>query len=459
MPFAGFSFIPKQIEALKLIASAAKHILLRGGSRSSKTFTNLCAIIARAQLAPGSRHAVLGFRFNRIKQAVILDTFPKVMKLVYPGLGGHMDKQDWFWKFPNGSEIWFAGLDDAERAEKVLGKEFITIFFNEANQISYDTCMLAITRLAQLVTIIAQMSDGTPDPRTGQQMRPKVLYDCNPPKKSHWLYRLFIKHTDPEDGKPLREPENYVEIKMNPKDNEKNIASDYMKTLDAMSASKRRRFRDGEFGDANPNQLFDEDNFERYRIIDVDDLPDMVRIVVAVDPSGSGDTNNEDNDAIGIIVAGLGVDGNAYILADRTVKAGPAVWGKVACDSFEEFEADRIYGEENFGGAMVKFVLRTANPRVPYGKVRASRGKVVRAEPVSALYEQGKVRHVGSMLHLEEELIGFTTNGYEGEKSPNRADALVWAIYALFPHLTKKQEEKTTPDLEIYDPVDSGAGY
>jgi len=445
-----FKLTHKQVEANTLLSGAPKHILLRGGSRSSKTFTIMRAIIIRALIAPGSRHAVLGFRSNRITTAIVLDTFPKVLKLCFPNAGGVFDKQKGYHTFPNGSEIWFGGLDSAERSEKILGTEFVTIFLNEANQISNDTRQTVTTRLASKATIRIEGELERP-------MRPKMFYDCNPPRKSHWLYKLFIRKVDPEDNKPLKNPEEYAEMKMNPADNLDNIDAGYLHTLDSMSAAKRRRFRDGEFSDAGQGQLFDEDNLEKYRVVDLDELPDMVRIVVAVDPSGSGDTDNQDNDAIGIVAAGLGTDGIAYVLADRTVKAGPATWGRVACNLYEELEADLIVGESNYGGQMVRFVIRTANPRVPYKDVVATRGKVVRAEPIAALYEHGKVRHVGQLFELEEELTCFTTSGFEGDKSPNRADAAVWAIYSLFPSLTRKPEEPS--HYEPPEKSDEGAGY
>jgi len=159
----------------------------------------------------------------------------------------------------------------------------------------------------------------------------------------------------------------------------------------------------------------------------------MVRVVVAVDPSGADDEGNADNDAIGIVAAGLGTDGNAYVLEDCTVKAGPATWGRVATGAFERHSADVIVGEGNFGGAMVEQTIRVARSRTPYKKVTASRGKVVRAEPFSAMYEQGKVRHVGIFPDLEDELTAFSTIGYTGTGSPNRADALIWALAELFP--------------------------
>jgi predicted phage terminase large subunit-like protein len=165
----------------------------------------------------------------------------------------------------------------------------------------------------------------------------------------------------------------------------------------------------------------------------------MLRIVVAVDPSGADDTDNVDNDEIGIMVCGLGVDGNGYVLEDLTCKAGQATWGKVATNAFDRHSADRIVAEMNYGGAMVRMVIMTARPRTPFRPVTASRGKVVRAEPMSALVESGKIRFAGIFRELEDELTSFTTNGYMGENSPNRADAMVWAFTDLFPELTKPE--------------------
>jgi predicted phage terminase large subunit-like protein len=167
--------------------------------------------------------------------------------------------------------------------------------------------------------------------------------------------------------------------------------------------------------------------------------------VVAVDPSGSDDIDNAENDAIGIAVAGLGTDGNAYVLEDCTVKVGPAVWGKIATDAYDRHAANVIVGEDNYGGAMVKHTIQTAKRGVPYKSVKATRGKAVRAEPISALYEQGKVRHVGWFRELENELSAFSTIGYIGENSPNRADALIWALTELFPAIVTPPAPKAAP--------------
>jgi phage terminase large subunit-like protein len=158
----------------------------------------------------------------------------------------------------------------------------------------------------------------------------------------------------------------------------------------------------------------------------------LVRIVVAVDPSGARNAGDEGADWIGIVVAGKGVDGRAYVLADRSCKLSPAGWGARAVQAYKEFSADRIVAERNFGGAMVEHVIRTTESSVAFKEVTASRGKVQRAEPVAALYEQGKVTHLADDLSmLEDQLCQMTGNGFCGDGSPDRADALVWALTEL----------------------------
>lgn len=156
-----------------------------------------------------------------------------------------------------------------------------------------------------------------------------------------------------------------------------------------------------------------------------DELPDMQRVIVAVDPSG-GDA--EGNDEQGIVVAGQGVDGIFYVLADRSCKLSPQGWASRAVGAYDEFNADKIVAERNYGGDMVEAVIKQVDRTVPFKMVTASRGKVQRAEPVAALYEQGKVRHVAGLEVLEAQMTGWTpTDG----TSPDRMDALVWALTEL----------------------------
>ncbi|MEM6897885.1 MAG: terminase family protein, partial [Pseudomonadota bacterium] len=161
----------------------------------------------------------------------------------------------------------------------------------------------------------------------------------------------------------------------------------------------------------------------------VDIRPALDRIVVAVDPPAG-----TDGDACGIVVVGCQMEGppidwRAYVLADRSVEVGtPLKWAQAACDAARDFGADRIVAEVNQGGAMVEAMIRQVDPMIAYSGVHASRGKVARAEPVAGLYEQGRVRHVRGLSALEDQMCQMTLAGFQGRGSPDRVDALVWAL-------------------------------
>lgn len=155
------------------------------------------------------------------------------------------------------------------------------------------------------------------------------------------------------------------------------------------------------------------------------ELPDLARVVVAVDPSGG---SGPDSDEQGIVVAGVGVDGLIYVLADRSCRLSPHGWASRAVAAYHEFKADRVVAEKNFGGEMVNSTIAQVDKNVAVKMVSASRGKMQRAEPVAALYEQGRVKHVQPMPDLEDQLVTWTpTSGL----SPDRLDALVWAVTEL----------------------------
>ncbi len=166
----------------------------------------------------------------------------------------------------------------------------------------------------------------------------------------------------------------------------------------------------------------------------VAEAPELDRIVVALDPAVSAGAQS---DACGIVVVGARLQGvpedwRACVLADRTVQGqGPAGWARAAIDAMDEFQAERLVAEVNQGGQLVEEVIRQVDPLVPFRAVHASRGKVARAEPVAALYEQGRVSHVEGLDALEEQMCQMTARGYEGQGSPDRVDALVWALHEL----------------------------
>ena len=174
----------------------------------------------------------------------------------------------------------------------------------------------------------------------------------------------------------------------------------------------------------NPGALWHQEVIDSLRVTN---HPSLMRIIVAVDPSVDDEGAK---DEAGIVVAGLGVDEHIYILDDLSLHASPDGWAKKAVNAgYHKYLADRIVAEINNGGALVESVLRTVDPAIPYTGIHASRGKRTRAEPISALYEQGRVHHVGCFPHLEDEQCNW--DPLVDTKSPNRLDALVWAVTAL----------------------------
>ena len=153
--------------------------------------------------------------------------------------------------------------------------------------------------------------------------------------------------------------------------------------------------------------------------------PQLIRVVVAIDPAV---TSTEAADETGIVVAGLGIDGHGYVLADGSLRGTPGEWAGKAIQLYRESRADRIIGEVNNGGEMVGYTLATVDPNVSYKAVHASRGKQTRAEPIVSLYEQGRMHHVGTWPELEDQMCTWVP----GDKSPDRLDALVWAFTELF---------------------------
>lgn len=183
-----------------------------------------------------------------------------------------------------------------------------------------------------------------------------------------------------------------------------------------------------------PGALWSLSTLDAYRLREA---PQMGRIVVAVDPAV---TATEASDEHGIIVAGLS-DQRGIVLEDASLSGSPNEWARRAVSLYRSWGADAIVIEVNQGGDMVAHTIRTIDPNVKIKEVRASRGKHVRAEPIAALYEQGRVAHVGAFPELENQMTQMTTEGYQGEGSPDRVDALVWAMTELFPSMTERASD------------------
>ncbi|MGB1215824.1 MAG: DNA-packaging protein [Pikeienuella sp.] len=225
-------------------------------------------------------------------------------------------------------------------------------------------------------------------------------------------------------------------------DNKTNLAVSFMERIQKRYAGTRlgRQELNAEILSDLPGAIWTQAVLDTYR---VSEAPDLQRVVVAVDPAV---TNTEESDEHGIIVAGIDDDQNGYLVSDESLQGSPLEWARRAISLYHTHKADGIVVEVNQGGDMVAHTLRTVNPNVNIIEVRASKGKHVRAEPIAALYEQGRVRHVGQFPQLEGQMTQMTTEGYQGEGSPDRLDAAVWALSDLFPDMVDG-----VPDASVHE--------
>ena len=211
------------------------------------------------------------------------------------------------------------------------------------------------------------------------------------------------------------------------RDNAANLAPAFLAKITARYAGTRlaRQELDGELLDDVDGAIVTHAMIDAERVAT---SPPIMRTVVAIDPAT---TSGDDADETGIVVVGKGADGDLYVLDDVSLRASPDAWARRAVETLDRYAADRIVAETNNGGEMVTLVIRQVRRDVSIKTVTASRGKHIRFEPVGALYEQGRIHHVGSFSALEDQLCAFTAAGYEGGASPDRADALVWAATEL----------------------------
>ncbi|GEQ99397.1 large terminase [Iodidimonas gelatinilytica] len=241
---------------------------------------------------------------------------------------------------------------------------------------------------------------------------PRVVATTTP-RPVGWLKRL------------MAEPST-VTVSGSTLDNKAHLAPQFLKEVERLYSGTRLGAQelDGRLIDEIAGALWTRDLIEASRI---QKTPDLHRIVVAVDPPAS---HGENADACGIVVAGIDDTGIVYLLDDASCQGlRPYQWAARVAERYAAFDADRVLGEANNGGDMVEAVLRQAAPDLSYRAVRASRGKIARAEPVAALYERGLVRHVGRFDALEDEMCSYT--GSTGQHSPDRLDAMVWAVTEL----------------------------
>jgi len=226
-------------------------------------------------------------------------------------------------------------------------------------------------------------------------------------------------------------------------DNRANLAKNFFETIVKHYEGTRlgRQELNAELVDDIAGALWTRAILDQSRIAGRNPLPPMQRIVVGIDPAAKASAEGDRTSETGIVVAGLGEDGRGYVLDDLSCRLSPRGWAAKAVAAFDRYRADALVVEINQGGAMVETVLRAERAGLPLRQVRASRGKTTRAEPIAALYEQGRVSHAGAFPALEDQMVLFTPFGIEGGGAADRVDALVWAMADLFPRMVKPQHD------------------
>lgn len=235
-----------------------------------------------------------------------------------------------------------------------------------------------------------------------------------------------------------------VTVRGNTYDNSANLAAPFLKQIEERYGGTRlgRQEIEGEILDDIPGALWSRSKLDEYRLAE---SPDLSRIVVAVDPATSSE---EGADETGIVVCGIAKDNDGYtrgyVLEDGTLRGSPEEWARKAINLYRKYSADKIIAEKNQGGEMVSSVFRSVDRSIPVELVTATRGKHVRAEPISALYEQGRIHHVGRFDELEDQMCLFSIDNLRSSDygSPDRVDALVWGFTFLFEKLTSRRREQ-----------------
>lgn len=447
-----------QENALELLYSK-RFCLLYGGGRSGKTFIIIYYLLYLANLYDPERKGDKNYELKSPMRILVVrhhlsDLIKSIIKETLPIVADLMDipysynGQDKYLTLENGSEIWFGGLDEGRGGlDRILGKEYTVEYFNEVSQISFGAYVIALSRLAQETGFRTRhmYDEALPDnmkracgwigyDENGNpifdgvisEIGTRVILDENPPSKAHWTYKMFIEGINPEKKTLIPNFEKYGHAQLNPNQNNKIRREEYIETMQNMSDREAKRFIDGEFSDVVIGALFTDDNLNQHRV--VGRAPELKRTVISIDPAT---TANMTSDETGLTVVGETMDGLGVLLEDKSDKYSPTEWVKSACELYYRWDAECIVVEVNQGGDMVKHAINEHDQTIPVREVHATKGKILRAEPISYLYSVGKIFHYGSFPKAEEEMTTYT--GKPGELSPNRLDSIVHGFTYLFP--------------------------
>ena len=346
---------------------------------------------------PGARWLLLRKTLTALTASGLVTFREQVVK---PGearfFGGSKDRPAAF-EYPNSSALVVGGMD---KPEKILSTEYDGCYVVEATELLE----------AEWETIGGRL-------RHGRMPYTQLVGDCNPAGPGHWILRrsregrLRLLSTTLRDNPAFWTGATWTDA-----------GAAYLSRLEGLTGIRRVRYVEGRW-EAAEGALW---SYELIR--HGDPIPDMVRIVVAVDPSGG---DGPEHDEVGIVAVGRGRDNRGYVLADWSGHYTPDGWARRTVALFDDLKADRVVAEANFGGAMVDANLRTVRRTLPITLVHASRGKAIRAEPIAAMYEQGKFSHAEDFTHLEDEMVSWSPLD-PSAPSPNRLDALVMAATDLF---------------------------
>ena len=224
-------------------------------------------------------------------------------------------------------------------------------------------------------------------------------------------------------------------------DNKANLPKTFFDELEKYEGTQLgRQELYGEICDDVPGALWTRDTLDACKLPKRSELPPMQRVVVAIDPASKASSEGEETAETGIVCVGLGTDAKGYLIWDASCRLAPEGWARTALSVYNRFEADAIVAEINQGGDMVESIIKSIDNRAKVIKVRASRGKVTRAEPISALYAQSRIKHIGAFPILEDQMVLFTPFGIVGKSTADRVDALVWGFTELFPRMIQRVE-------------------
>lgn len=314
------------------------------------------------------------------------------------GTDAKWDASERTWKFPSGASLTFGYLENDRDKYRYQSAEFQYIAFDELTQFTETQYLYLFSRLRRLA---------------GQDIPLRMRAASNPGGIGHqWVYRRFV---NPDTRK------NNLFIPARLEDNPYLDKEQYEDSLSELDRTTWRQLREGDWLAKREGALFSTELIDAQRVTRT---PALIRVVIGVDPAV---TSTKESDETGIVAAGLDAAGHCYILGDYSLRGTPLDWARAVVKGFRRHQADRVIGEVNNGGDLVEMNLRQVDPNIPFTKVHASRGKIIRAEPIAALYEQGRVHHLGTFPELEDQM----TNWVPGDRSPDRIDALVWALHEL----------------------------